>query len=106
GYKPHAAAEVFAKQYGDCKDKANLMRAMLKSIHIESYLVLLFSGDSTVVREEWPSPAQFNHCIIAVKLNEGSTTTSVVDLPVAGRLLIFDPTDEFTSMGDLPLEEQ
>ena len=30
GYSPHSAAEVFAKSYGDCKDKANLMRAMLK----------------------------------------------------------------------------
>jgi len=27
GYKPHAAKEVLEKQYGDCKDKANLMRA-------------------------------------------------------------------------------
>ncbi len=30
GYRPHASNEVFAKSYGDCKDKANLMRAMLK----------------------------------------------------------------------------
>jgi len=106
GYKPHAAAEVFAKQYGDCKDKANLMRAMLKVIHIDSYLVLLYSGDSTVVREEWPSPAQFNHCIIAIKLADGTTYGSVVDVPSAGRLLIFDPTDEYTSIGDLPVHEQ
>jgi len=106
GFKPHTAAEVFAKQYGDCKDKANLMRAMLKVIHIDSYLVLLYSGDSTVVREEWPSPAQFNHCIIAVKLPDGSTSGSVVDVPSAGRLLIFDPTDESTAMGDLPADEQ
>ena len=106
GYKPHAATEVFAKQYGDCKDKANLMRAMLKAIHMDSYLVLLYSGDSGAVREEWPSPAQFNHCIIAIKLNDGSNSGSVVDVPAAGRLLIFDPTDESTSMGDLPLHEQ
>ena len=30
GMRPHSAAQVFAKSYGDCKDKANLMRAMLK----------------------------------------------------------------------------
>ncbi len=106
GFRPHAATEVFAKQYGDCKDKANLMRAMLKAIHIDSYLVLVYSGDSTLVREEWPSPAQFNHCIIAVKLADGSTSGSVVDVPATGRLLIFDPTDEYTSMGDLPVDEQ
>jgi len=79
---------------------------MLKSIHIDSYLVLVYSGDSTEVRQEWPSPAQFNHCIIAIKLADGADSGSVVNVPGAGRLLIFDPTDEYTSMGDLPIEEQ
>src|SRR5262249_7197016 len=61
GHRPHAATEIFAKNYGDCKDKANLMRSMLKSINVESYPVSIFSGDPTFVREEWPSPNQFNH---------------------------------------------
>src|SRR5262249_17488836 len=34
GYRPHSALDVFAKSYGDCKDKANLMRAMLKVLGI------------------------------------------------------------------------
>ena len=37
GYKPHAADLVFRKRYGDCKDKANLMRSLLKAAGIESY---------------------------------------------------------------------
>ncbi len=37
GYRPHASNEVFAKSYGDCKDKANLMRAMLKVVGIVAY---------------------------------------------------------------------
>jgi hypothetical protein len=64
-WRPHSAAEVLAKSYGDCKDKANLMRALLKAVNIDSYPVLIFAGDPTYVRENWPSP-QFNHCIIAV----------------------------------------
>jgi Domain of Unknown Function with PDB structure (DUF3857)/Transglutaminase-like superfamily len=106
GYKPHSAQEVFAKQYGDCKDKANLMRAMLKAVQLESYLVLVYSGDPTLVKEDWPSPAQFNHCIIGVKLNDGSESGSIVEVPTAGRLLVFDPTDESVSIGDLPVDEQ
>jgi hypothetical protein len=39
GYRPHAASEVFAKSYGDCNDKANLMRSMLKALGIPSYPV-------------------------------------------------------------------
>ncbi len=106
GYRPHAAADVFAKSYGDCKDKANLMRAMLKAVNIDSYLVLIFSGDATYVREEWASPSWFNHCIIAVKVSDETQAPTVVAHPKLGRLLIFDATDDVTPVGDLPEHEQ
>jgi hypothetical protein len=105
-WRPHAAAQVFAKSYGDCKDKANLMRALLKSINIESYPVLIRSGDPTFVREVWPSPYQFNHCIIAIKVSEETNVASALQHPKLGRLLIFDATDEDTPVGDLPEHEQ
>jgi hypothetical protein len=106
GYRPHSATEVFAKSYGDCKDKANLMRAMLKSIGIKSYLVSIYSGDPNHVRREWPSPHQFNHCIIAVKISDETHALSVVEHSTLGRLLIFDATDDITPVGDLPVHEQ
>ncbi|MBV9209690.1 MAG: DUF3857 domain-containing protein [Acidobacteria bacterium] len=106
GYRPHSAADVFAKSYGDCKDKANLMRAMLKAINIESYLVLIFAGDPTYVREEWASPNWFNHCIIAVKVSDETKAPSIAMHPTLGRLLIFDATDDMTPVGDLPTHEQ
>lgn len=106
GYRPHTAIEVFAKSYGDCKDKANLMRAMLKAIGIKSYLVSIYSGDPNHVRREWPSPHQFNHCIIAVKVSDETQALTVVDHPTLGRLLIFDATDDITPVGDLPVYEQ
>ena len=105
-WRPHAAAQVFAKSYGDCKDKANLMRALLKSLGIESYPVLIFSGDPTFVHEAWPSPSQFNHCIVAVKVGEETKVASVLEHPKLGRLLIFDATDDDTPLGDLPEDEQ
>jgi hypothetical protein len=106
GYRPHASTDVFAKSYGDCKDKANLMRAMLKAVGIPAYLVSIFSGDPTYVREEWPSPQQFNHCIIGVKVSDATEAATVVKHPSLGRLLIFDPTDDDTPVGDLPDHEQ
>src|SRR5205085_2631810 len=54
GMRPHRAADVFAKNYGDCKDKANLMRAMLRAVKITAFPVDIYSGDRTYVREEWP----------------------------------------------------
>ncbi|MDT7541668.1 MAG: hypothetical protein QOE33_1572 [Acidobacteriota bacterium] len=105
-FRPHSAAEVFAKRYGDCKDKANLMRAMLKVWNIESYPVLIFSGDPTYVRAEWASPMQFNHCIVAVKVSDETKGPTVIEHPKLGRLLIFDATDDMTPVGDLPDYEQ
>ncbi|HEX3560743.1 MAG TPA: DUF3857 domain-containing protein [Pyrinomonadaceae bacterium] len=106
GYRPHAATEVFAKSYGDCKDKANLMRAMLKALKIDSYLVSIYALDPSYVRAEWPSPWQFDHCIIAIKVADETQTPTVVKHPQLGRLLIFDPTAESTPVGDLPDSEQ
>jgi transglutaminase-like putative cysteine protease len=106
GYRPHAAIDVFAKSYGDCKDKANLMRAMLKAVGIQSYLVCIYAGDPTYVRDEWPSPQQFNHCIIAVKVSAETEVPAVVNHPSLGRFMVFDPTDDNTPVGDLPDHEQ
>jgi len=106
GYRPHAAVDVFNKNYGDCKDKANLMRALLKSLGIESYPVVIYSGDPNHVEPQWPSPQQFNHCIIAVKVSEDTQAPTIVKHSSLGRLLIFDPTDDDTPVGDLPDHEQ
>ena len=105
-YRPHTASEVFAKRYGDCKDKANLMRAMLKVVGIEAYPVLIYSGDPTYVRAEWASPTQFNHCIIAIKVGAETQAATVVEHAALGRLLVFDATDDDTPVGDLPDHEQ
>ncbi|HEU4478195.1 MAG TPA: DUF3857 domain-containing protein [Pyrinomonadaceae bacterium] len=105
-WRPHAASEVLAKSYGDCKDKANLMRALLKVVNIDAYPVLIHSGDPTFVQEVWPSPRQFNHCIIAVKVSDATQAATVLDVASLGRLLIFDPTDDSTPVGDLPNHEQ
>jgi Domain of Unknown Function with PDB structure (DUF3857)/Transglutaminase-like superfamily len=106
GMRPHRAADVFAKNYGDCKDKANLMRAMLRAVKLTAYPVGIYSGDPGYVREEWPSPHQFNHCIIAVKVGDDTDAATVVKHPALGRLLIFDPTNPDTPVGDLPDYEQ
>jgi len=106
GYKPHAATQVLAKSYGDCKDKANLMRTMLQTLNIASYPVAIYSGDPNHVKEEWPSPDQFNHVILAVKVSDAIQANPIIQHKTLGRLLIFDATDENTPVGDLPEHEQ
>ena len=106
GYQPRAADLVLGRNYGDCKDKANLMRALLSAVGIQSYLVSVYSGDRNYVRPEWPSPQQFNHAIIAVSVPDSVRQSSVLAESPVGRLLVFDPTDEFTPLGFLPVHEQ
>ena len=106
GYRPRPSNLVLARGYGDCKDKANLMRAMLKSLKIEAYPIAIYSGDPTFVRAEWASPSQFNHCIIAVKVSDETKSPTIINHPKLGRLLIFDATDPYTLVGDLPDYEQ
>ena len=63
-YQPHAASEVLANQYGDCKDKHTLLAALLRAVGIASAPALLSTEgtvDSTV-----PSPGQFDHLITFV----------------------------------------
>jgi hypothetical protein len=106
GLRPRPSSLVLSRGYGDCKDKATLMRAMLKSLKIEAYPVAIYSGDPNFVRKEWASPRQFNHCIIAVKVSDATDAPTVINHETLGRLLIFDATDEFTPVGDLPDYEQ
>jgi len=54
GMKPRPSNEVFDRGYADCKNKANLMRAMLKVMKIEAYPIAIYSGDPSYVRKEWP----------------------------------------------------
>lgn len=102
GYKPRPSSLVLGRGYGDCKDKANLMRALLKSLKIEAYPIAIYSGDPTFVREQWASPVQFNHCIIAVRVSDTTKAPTVIEHEKLGRLLIFDATDPYTAVGDLP----
>lgn len=105
-YQPHPAAETLAKSYGDCKDKANLMRAMLSAVGIEAYPVLVSGDDPRFVRPEWPSPMQFNHAILAIRTEAAAGLPAAFSHPTLGTLLLFDPTDEHTLPGDLAETEQ
>ncbi|MGA2434518.1 MAG: DUF3857 domain-containing protein [Bryobacteraceae bacterium] len=102
GFQPHPAAIMLRKGYGNCKDKANLMRSLLRSVGIDAYMISITAADRSYVREEWPSPYQFNHTIVAVKVDDTVQAPAVLQHPVLGRLLFFDPTDPYTSFSYLP----
>jgi hypothetical protein len=102
GYQPHAAEEIFRGRYGDCKDKATLLSAMLSSVGIHSALVLVDS-ERGVIDPEDPSIVG-NHMIGAIEIPRGYESPklhSVVTAKSGKRYLIFDPTWERTPFGQL-----
>jgi Domain of Unknown Function with PDB structure (DUF3857)/Transglutaminase-like superfamily len=104
GYQPHPAVDVFTHRYGDCKDKATLMAAMLKEIGIESYYVVINSERGAVTLEMPAHMGGFDHAILAIQLPAGMEDPSLVAVmqhPKLGRLLFFDPTSELTAFGRL-----
>jgi hypothetical protein len=106
GYQPRPAADLLTKNYGDCKDKANLMRSLLSALGFRTYMVGAFLGDPGFVREEWPSPTQFNHAIVAVSVDAATKAPAVIEHPRLGSLLIIDVTDEETPVGELSVDLQ
>jgi Domain of Unknown Function with PDB structure (DUF3857)/Transglutaminase-like superfamily len=104
GYQPHAAKDVFAHRYGDCKDKATLVSTMLSEIGVESYYIVINSERGAVTPGMPPQIGIFNHVILAIKLPEGVSDASLaafMEDAKLGKLLIFDPTDEMTPFGQL-----
>jgi hypothetical protein len=104
GLQPHSATDVFSHRYGDCKDKATLVRSMLREMGVESYHVLINTERGSVTRD-MPAHSGFNHAITAIKLPAGLTDPSLIatmEHPKLGRILFFDPTNELIPFGQLP----
>ncbi|HUR36452.1 MAG TPA: DUF3857 domain-containing protein, partial [Terriglobales bacterium] len=64
-YQPHAAQEVFANKYGDCKDKHTLFSTMMKIAGLKVQPVLI-SASARKLDADIPSPSQFDHVISAI----------------------------------------
>jgi len=103
GWQPHPARDVYTNRYGDCKDKATLLAAMLKETGIDSYYVVVNVARGAV-GPQTPPQHSFNHVILAIHLPDDvkdSSIQAVYTDPNLGRLLIFDPTDDMTPLGNL-----
>jgi hypothetical protein len=103
GYQPHAAQEVLTSGYGDCKDKATLLSAMLRAIGIDSYY-LLINSERDFLAPSFPTMLSFDHVILAIRLPEAAPAhiLAAMQHDRLGSLLLFDPTDELTAFPYLP----
>ena len=88
--QPATAAEIIKRHYGDCKDKAALLVAMLHASGIPASLALLDTGPGVDVTAELPGMNEFDHAIVYVPAAGG------------GDPLWIDATAEYGQVGTLP----
>jgi hypothetical protein len=102
GYQPHYAADIYRGRYGDCKDKATLLAAMLSSVGVHGAL-LMVDTERGVIDPDAPS-IMGNHMIGAIEIPAGYNSPklhSVVTAKTGKRYLVFDPTWDRTPFGQL-----
>jgi len=88
---PRPPQTVLSNRYGDCKDKATLLVALLREAKIRAHVALLRAGEDFDVPHDLPGLGMFNHAIVVVEGPEP---------------LWVDPTDEYSRAGELPLMDQ
>jgi len=110
-YQPHSAAEIFANQYGDCKDKHTLLASMLQAAGIPSDAVLI--SYERKFDPSLPSPAQFNHMITVVPLGKDliwmDSTAEVAPFrllssPLRKKLALVVPSDGDAKVTETPAD--
>jgi transglutaminase-like putative cysteine protease/tetratricopeptide (TPR) repeat protein len=88
---PHSPSETLKNKYGDCKDKATLLVAMLRAAGIDSHVALVNAGEREDVPSDLPGLGRFDHVIVYAPGNPD---------------LWIDPTDSHARLGQLPAADQ
>ena len=101
-HEPRQPAVVMSQRYGDCKDKALFLAALLRELGVEAYPALVNTKLRGHLDDYLPSPFLFDHVITQV-LDGGKTywidgtladqggTLATIDTPSDERALIVRP---------------
>ena len=114
-HTPKQANRTLAVRYGDCKDKAALLKIMLKQIGIASDLVLVSSDLGRKVVHLPPSPMWFDHMILRLHYEnkvyyldptikkQGGDLMHMADLPYG---YVLPLTEEGSDLSQVPRDTQ
>jgi transglutaminase-like putative cysteine protease len=84
-HQPTEPEKVFARRFGDCKDKSLLLSSMLAAMGIEAVPALVNSETRWTIDAMQPSPFAFDHVIVNAKID--------------GKTYWFDPTISYQRGG-------
>jgi tetratricopeptide (TPR) repeat protein len=89
-YKPYPVTQTFERRFGDCKDKASLIVALLRYAGIDAEMALVRTRRLGQMSDDATSLALFNHAIVHVPKYD----------------LWLDGTAEYAGLRELPLDDQ
>lgn len=87
---PQPPSETLKRKYGDCKDKAAFLAAMLRNAGIPANLALLNTGPGRDVNGKLPGMGMFDHAIVYVPASGSDPEVWI------------DATAQFSQVGTLP----
>ena len=90
GFKPYKVTQVVERAYGDCKDKASLLIALLGEVGVKSEFVLVRTRDLGRLEGKPATLWAFNHAIAYVPALD----------------TYIDGTSEFAGLGEVPALDQ
>ncbi|MBN2243974.1 MAG: DUF3857 domain-containing protein [Acidobacteria bacterium] len=90
-YIPSEPSVTLDRKFGDCKDKATLLVALLRESGIDAYVALLNTGPAHDLDPELPGMGLFDHAIVYVP---------------SGPDLWIDPANPYARLGELPDADQ
>ncbi|MEL6180327.1 MAG: DUF3857 domain-containing protein, partial [Myxococcota bacterium] len=90
GYKPYRTTLCFRRRFGDCKDKASLLKVMFEEAGIDANLVLVRTRNNGAVADQPASLKIFDHAITYVPKFD----------------LFLDGTAEYSGTTELPWGDQ
>ena len=71
GFIPREATLVCSRRFGDCKDMASILTAMLRHAKVPAYFTWIGTRDLPYTYTETPLPIVDNHMICAIKSGDG-----------------------------------
>ena len=89
-YKPYPISQVYARRFGDCKDKAGLMVALMRAAGIDADFALVRTRKMGDVGDKATSLQIFDHALVYVPKYQ----------------IWLDGTAEYAGSHELPLDDQ
>jgi hypothetical protein len=68
-HQPTSPEKVFARRFGDCKDKSLLLATIYAAMGIEATTALVNSYSEAAIESWQPSPFNFDHVIVKANIN-------------------------------------